>query len=105
MNGPPSQLPEVPFPTDTTKENLMPFSANEMTAANRPADTAARLAMRTARASYLRARALKLGYEPAEYEAIEASVLAEDRRTALLAPAARQFESTPDRMTPDAVTP
>jgi len=83
----------------------MPFSTNEMTAANRPADTAARLAARTARASYLRARALKLGYEPAEYEAIEASVIAEDKRATLLTPATRQMETLPDRMAPDAVTP
>ncbi len=83
----------------------MPFTPNEMTAANRPADTAARLAMRTARASYLRARALKLGYEPTEYEAIEASVIAEDKRATLLTPATRQMETLPDRMAPEAVTP
>ncbi len=83
----------------------MPFTVNETTAANRPADTALRLAVRTERAAYLRARALKLGYEPAEYDAIEASVLAEDKRATLLTPATRQRETTVDRMTPDAVTP
>jgi len=83
----------------------MVFTPNELTAANRPADTAARLATRTDRAAYLRARALKLGYEPAEYEAIEASVIAEDRRATLLTPATRQRETLPDRMAPDAVTP
>ncbi len=83
----------------------MVFTPNELTAANRPANTAARLATRTDRAAYLRARALKLGYEPAEYEAIEASVLAEDKRATLLTPATRPLETTSDRMTPDAVTP
>jgi len=83
----------------------MVFTPNELTAAARPADTASRLAVRTARASYLRARALKLGYEPAEYEAIEASVIAEDKRATLLTPATRPLETVVDRMTPDAVTP
>lgn len=83
----------------------MPYTPNEMTAAARPADTAARLAVRTARANYLRARALKLGFEPAEYEAIEASVLAEDKRATLLDPRVRQMEALPDRMAPDQVIP
>ncbi len=79
----------------------MPYSTLEMNAANKTEAVAARLATKNARAAVLRARWLRLGGEPAAWDAAEADLLKRDLEARLLDPAGRSMDVGPDRSTPE----
>ncbi len=79
----------------------MPFITRELNVANRPANIAARTAIRTARAAVLRARWLKLGGEPADFDLAEADLVKRDMEARFLSPTAWPMELESGRDAPE----